>query len=135
MTALVVAARKFLGVPWRHLGRTRAGVDCIGLVLLAAREIGHDLPDPAPYERKPQGARLVDGLARHARRVADPLPGDVLVFRTGLFGGHVGIATSHRTYGGAGVLHAYATHRHVVEQPLEAELQRELVGAWRLAEG
>ena len=34
----VAAARGYVGVPWRHLGRSRTGVDCIGLVLLAARE-------------------------------------------------------------------------------------------------
>lgn len=137
MTAddLVRAARAYLGVPWRHLGRTRAGVDCIGLVILAAADVGLSLPDPAPYEREPQGARLLDGISAHARRVASVKPGDILVFRMGVYGGHVGIATTHRAYGVAGVLHAYAPRRHVVEQPMDGEMKRALVAVFRLAEG
>jgi cell wall-associated NlpC family hydrolase len=132
---LVKAARAYLGTPWRHLGRSRSGVDCIGLVLLAARDAGLELPDPAPYQREPQGARLVAGVREHALRVATPAPGDIMVFKMGVYAGHVGIFTDHRTYGGPGVLHAYAPHKHVVEQPYDAEMRRALVGAYRLAEG
>jgi cell wall-associated NlpC family hydrolase len=131
---LVKAARTYLGVPWRHLGRSRTGLDCIGLVLLAARDCGQDFPDPAPYEREPQGARLVNGLLRHGTRVAEALPGDVMVFRMGVYGGHVGIATDHATYGGPGLLHAYALRKHVVEQPMDAEFRATLVAVVRVAE-
>lgn len=132
--SFVAAGRCWLGVPWRHLGRSRAGVDCIGLVLLAAAKAGLSIPDPAPYAREPQGAALMRGVLAHGVRVADALPGDVLVFRMGLYGGHVGIATQHRTYGGPGVLHAYAPHRHVVEQPMDAELRRALLAVIRVTE-
>ncbi len=93
--AFVATAGGFVGVPWRHLGRSRTGVDCIGLVLLAAREVNVDLPDPAPYAREPQGNATVGGILSHAERVANPQPGDVLLFRMGLYGGHVGIASLH----------------------------------------
>jgi hypothetical protein len=129
---IVAAGREWLGVPWRHMGRCRAGVDCIGLVLLAARKAGWDLPDPAPYLREPQGGRLVSGVLAHGDRVAQAEPGDVLVFRLGVYGGHLGIATHHRKYGVPAVLHAYAPHKHVVEQPMDAELQRALVAVARL---
>lgn len=132
---LVAAARGWCGVPWRHLGRDRGGVDCIGLVLVAAREAGRDLPDPAPYERAPQGTRLLDGIAALCRRVAEPRPGDVLLFRMGVFGGHVGLASTHPAYGVPAVLHAYAPHRKVVEQAMDDALRAALVGAFRLMEG
>lgn len=132
---LVRAARRYLGVPWRHLGRSRAGVDCIGLVLLAARDCGRDFPDPAPYEREPQGSRLLRGLLDHGARVTEPQPGDVLVFRMGVYGGHVGIATTHPVYGGPGLLHAFALRKHVVEQPMDAELRAALVATVRVTEG
>lgn len=132
---LVKAGRKYLGVPWRHLGRSRQGVDCIGLVLLAARDCGQDFLDPAPYLRAPQGTRLLHGLLDHGARVAQPEPGDLLLFRMGLYGGHVGIATHHATYGGPGVLHAFAARRHVVEQPMDAEFRAALVAIVRVAEG
>jgi cell wall-associated NlpC family hydrolase len=132
---LVQAARGYLGVPWRHLGRSRAGVDCIGLVLLAARACGHDLPDPAPYEREPQGARLVSGLLAHGARVTQAELGDVMVFRMGVYGGHIGIATLHPVYRVPGLLHAFATRRHVVEQPIDAEFRAALVAVVRVAGG
>jgi len=134
MTAedFVNAGRGWLGVPWRHLGRTRAGVDCIGLVLAAAAKVGMQIADPAPYAREPQGAALLRGVLTHGVRVPEARPGDVLVFRMGLYGGHVAIATRHRAYGCPGVLHAYAPHRHVVEQPMEPEFQRALLAVIRL---
>jgi len=130
--AFVAAARCFVGVPWRHLGRACTGVDCIGLVLLAVREVGVDLPDPAPYAREPQGTRLLEGILGHATRVAVAAPGDVLLFRMGLYGGHVGIASDHPAWGVPACLHAYAPRRQVVEQPMDAELRAALLGAFRL---
>ena len=130
--ALVAAARGYVGVPWRHLGRSRTGVDCIGLMLLAAREAGCDLPDPAPYAREPQGTRLLEGILGHAARVTAPAPGDVLLFRMGLYGGHVGIASIHPAWGVPACIHAYAPRRQVVEQPMDTELRSALIGAFRL---
>ena len=130
--AFVAAARSFVGVPWRHLGRSRTGVDCIGLVLLAARDVDVDLPDPAPYAREPQGTRLLEGILAHAERVSEILPGDVLMFRLGLYGGHVGIASTHPAWGVPACLHAYAPRRQVVEQPMDAELRAALLGVFRL---
>ena len=130
--AFVAAARSYVGVAWRHLGRSRTGVDCIGLVLLSARDVGLDLPDPAPYAREPQGTRLLDGILAHATRVAEAAPGDVLLFRMGLYGGHVGIASVHPTWGVPACLHAYAPRRQVVEQPMDDELRTALLGAFRL---
>jgi hypothetical protein len=130
--AFVTAARGYVGVPWRHLGRSRTGVDCIGLVLLAARDVGCDLPYPAPYAREPQGTRLLEGILAHAERIASVEPGNVLLFRLGLYGGHVGIASVHPAWGVPACLHAYAPRRQVVEQPMDAELRTALIGAFRL---
>ena len=130
--AFVAAARSYVGVPWRHLGRSRTGVDCIGLLLLAAREAGWELPDPAPYAREPQGTRLLNGILAHGDRVSEVMPGDVLLFRMGLYGGHVGIASAHPAWGVPACLHAYAPRRQVVEQPMDAELRAALLGAFRL---
>jgi cell wall-associated NlpC family hydrolase len=129
---MVAEARAFLGVPWRHLGRSRAGVDCIGLVLLAAGAAGVALPDPAPYAREPQGTRLLDGILAHARRVPAAEPGDVLLFRMGLYGGHVGLACRHQVHGVPACIHAYAPHRMVAEHVMTDDLRAALIGAFRL---
>lgn len=131
MMGLDAIARGWLGVPWRHLGRARSGVDCIGLVLLCCAAAGHAIPDPAPYTREPQGARLAQGVLAHADRAAME-PGAVLVFRMGLFAGHVGIASLHPERGVPAVIHAYAPHRVVVEQPMDDALRAAFVGAYRL---
>lgn len=41
---LIDAARKFRGVPYEYGGKTATGLDCSGLVALAAREVGVMLP-------------------------------------------------------------------------------------------
>jgi cell wall-associated NlpC family hydrolase len=130
---LVQAARGYLGVPWKHLGRTRAGVDCIGLIMLAARDIGMDIADTEAYQRAPQGQRLLAGLLLYGSRVRQAEPGDVLVLRMGVYAGHVGIATMHSVYRVPGILHAYAPRRHVVEQPMDAEMTAALVAVVRVA--
>jgi hypothetical protein len=130
------AARTWLGVPWRHLGRSREGIDCIGLVLLAARECGIAAADPAPYAREPASHRLRQELARHLAEasVADPRPGDVLVFNLGLYAGHLGIAGLHPEYRVLSVIHAFAPRRRVVEERLGAEIET-LTGVFRLRAG
>lgn len=108
-------------------------MDCIGLVLLALRECGVEIPDPAPYAREPQGHRLLSGIEQHARRVVEAEPGDVLLFRLGLYGGHVGIASEHAVSGGLGVIHAFARQgERVCEQAVNDEMVAALVGAFRL---
>lgn len=134
MSAIVHCARGWVGVPWRHLGRSLAGVDCIGLVVLAHRAAGHQVPDPAPYGRDPDGAALLRGLAEAGARRVPPgqeRPGDVAVFRVdGVNGGHVGILAAQD--GVRTVIHAYAPRRRVVEEPLAHELAEALIGAWRM---
>jgi cell wall-associated NlpC family hydrolase len=132
---LDAAARAYLGTPWRHLGRSATGIDCIGLVILAARDCGITIPDPAPYAREPQGNRLAAAASEHGVRVGQAQPGDVLLFRAGLYAGHVGIAGLHPEHGIPSVIHAYAKHgRAVCEQPLAALLSGDaaLIGAYRL---
>jgi cell wall-associated NlpC family hydrolase len=130
------AARRYIGVPWRHLGRSRQGIDCIGLVLLAARECGIKADDPAPYEREPASQRLRQELAGVLDEVpiAAARPGDVLVFNLGLYAGHLGVCAEHPEYRVTSVIHAYAPRRRVVEEPLASLDAGTLTGAFRLSD-
>jgi cell wall-associated NlpC family hydrolase len=129
------AARAYLGVPWRHLGRSREGLDCIGLVLLAARDCGLAADDPAPYAREPSSHLLRQKLARYLDEVsvADPRPGNVLVFNLGIYAGHIGIASKHTDYGCLSLIHAYAPRRRVVEERLGVEIEA-MTGVYRVRE-
>lgn len=82
---LIAAARSLQGVPFRHQGRTRFGVDCIGFVLLACEEAGLDLHKvikqiPTRYGRSAE-LPLVEILSKHCVQVFKPVPGCVLFFR------------------------------------------------------
>ena len=135
MSAVVIAARALLGVPWRHMGRDARGVDCLGLCILAYRAAGFVVPDPPPYRREPQGQAIIDGLeALGARPVCagDDRDGDVLLFRVGLYAGHVGIRSTHPALRVAACIHAYLPRRKVVEEPLGLELREHYVAAYRM---
>jgi len=45
-------ARRLLGVPWVHQGRSVHGVDCIGLVVLVEIAKGREVPDRADYPQE-----------------------------------------------------------------------------------
>ncbi len=133
--AFIAAARSYLGTPWRHMGRNRAGLDCIGLVLVAAGDAGLSLPDPAPYEREPADARLVLEASQLAQRVSVPSPGDVIVFRTTRHVGHVGICAVHPLHRVPSVIHALMWHRKVLEDVYDRQMRDAFIAAFRLWEG
>ncbi len=69
----VAAAKKYLGVPYVWGGTTPKGLDCSGLVQLAYREVGVELP------------RVADDQARQGTAVPDlahAQPGDLLAFNS-----------------------------------------------------
>lgn len=129
--AFVEAARAYLGVPWHHLGRTAAGVDCVGLLLLAGRDAGLDVPNPPAYPRLPNGYDLAAACALIGRRVTvdQARDGDILLFSDAAYPGHVGIRTT--LAGAPHCLHARASRRKVVEEPLRHELAEWLRRAYR----
>jgi hypothetical protein len=52
---VVSAAREWIGVPFRHQGRTRDGVDCAGVVIKVAHALGLSSFDATGYRRLPAG--------------------------------------------------------------------------------
>lgn len=115
---IIAEARSWLGVKWRHQGRTRHGLDCAGIVVVVGRALGlHDY-DQLDYGRVPDG----ESFERHLRvalqkiAVADAGPGDVLTFRERVYQCHCGIVAADRF--GPTVIHAYVLRRAVVEEPL-----------------
>lgn len=79
--ALVESAKKYLGVPYVWGGESLAegGLDCSGLVQLAMKDIGVDVPRVARDQMK---------IGTEVPSLAQALPGDLVVTRGG---GHIGI--------------------------------------------
>lgn len=73
------------GVPWHHQGRTRAGVDCVGLIVAALAAQGVAAQVPANYHTSAVGALLthqLDASPLLARREQPDIEaGDLLAFR------------------------------------------------------
>lgn len=112
----------FVGIPFADLGRTRAGADCWGLVALVYRDmLGIALPDYQGYASAHEHAEiaaLVEGAGGSPlwRRVTEPKPCDILVFRRGPWSSHVGLVVQpgvmlHMAAGDCAKLEAYSAGR------------------------
>lgn len=92
---LIDVARSYLGVSWKHQGRSRFGVDCIGLIVLSARACGLDVPMIANYGRTPYFIQAKKELIKFCRREATMYPGSLVVYKANVV--HIAIATGPTT--------------------------------------
>ena len=91
----VAELQTWQGVPSRHQGRSRAGIDCAGLVLAGLHEQGVETDAPANYHRSAAASVLLATLAASPlleQRSGEPEAGDLLVFRIRREPQHLGIA-------------------------------------------
>jgi cell wall-associated NlpC family hydrolase len=105
----VRVARAFLGVPYQWGGKTRAGLDCSGLVQVALAACGI----AAPRDSDMQASELGDSIDP-GHDLANVQRGDFIFWK-----GHVGIVSDADA-----LLHANAFHMAVVEEPLRAAVAR-----------
>ncbi len=124
---IVAAVRACVGTRFRAQGRTPGlALDCVGVVLVAARAAGLRAIVPAAYALGGDHVDRVEAelAAAGCHPIQMPLPGDVLVAAPAIGQRHLGIVTP------AGVVHAHAGIGCVVEGPIDP--QWTLIGAWRL---
>jgi hypothetical protein len=132
--AIVAEARTWLGVPFRHQGRSRAGVDCAGLVIMVARALGLSSFDTRDYARRPDGHSLLATCRRemHETDPAAAAAGDVFCLRIVEDPEHLAIAGDYFA-GGLSLVHAYAARPHqVIEQRLDPAWRARIIAAFRL---
>jgi cell wall-associated NlpC family hydrolase len=131
MSALVLAARRYLGVRFVHRGRRPDKLDCVGLILLAYRDCGVALDAPADYGREPHLTRFQAAIeAGLGRPVGYPLQvGDVVTLRTKGHPHHLAIVTDHPE--GLGLIHASGEHGRVVEHRLDPTYLRRITHVYR----
>ena len=130
---LVAAARSYLGVKFRHRGRSRYSLDCAGLGVLAYRDCGVDLPDVKLYGRVPSEdkqelpLRIAESLGVEPAltepvRLSDLQVGDVLLIRYDLYPHHVMIVGDAPYVGALTVIHADGHHGEVIEHRLDEKI-------------
>lgn len=129
MTAddVIAAARSALGIPFRHQGRSLAGMDCAGLIVHVAATLGLDYFDQSGYARTPSNGLLEAALDSQPciERVSSMRCGDVLLMRFHGDPQHLGI------YTGENLIHAYSTIGKVCEHRLSDVWRSRIVRVYR----
>ena len=123
---IVAEARTFLGARWQHQGRTKNAIDCAGLVIKVAHNLGVTSFDETGYARRPDSYRLIELLNQHALKVkGEGRPGDILLLAFQNVSQHLAILTDK------GMIHAYAPARKVVEHGLNDEWRGRIVDIYQ----
>lgn len=138
--AFVANARTMLGRPFRHQGRTLAGMDCIGFLgLCVARTLGIGLKPRSDYGRLPAQQKLERELTAH---LGVPLalgalprefalqPAQVVTCTWYENPSHVAIVVPHPDYG-VGLIHSYLNAQKVVEHGVDAVWRSRIIGVWQ----
>lgn len=115
---IVREARSWLGTAYRHKGRSRAGLDCIGLLVVVGRELDVPHEDQQNYSDYPTAERaIVSVLGRYLELAppASPWPGSVGLFTDARLPCHCGIFSER--YGAIHLIHAMLRRRVVIEEP------------------
>lgn len=105
------AARAYVGTPFHHAGRVKGvGVDCMGLICCAGREIKYPFEDILAYSRSASGFSLVERCAEYLDEidVGAQEPGDIGLFwtdRSSKLPQHACIFTDYA--GKLGMIHAW----------------------------
>ena len=131
MNPVVEQARKWLGVKWRHQGRTEYGIDCVGLLVVVARGLGMDHTDSTDYKRYAHGSEFLKHLNESgliSQNISDVGEGSVLVLLDRAYPCHVAIQSIK--YDKPHIVHAYAPRRKVVEDVLTDQWLAKRVAAY-----
>ena len=130
---IIAAARTHLGAPFRHQGRSPAGMDCVGLLVLLARALGQPHEDVTGYTRRATGRGFLEHFHAHLVEIvpSQARPGDVLVFVETIYPCHTGILTSVAGSDTPHLIHAHALRGCVLEEPFVGEWPAKLRFAFR----
>lgn len=82
---IVEKAKEYLGVRFAHQGRSKKGLDCVGLYICVLRDLGIEFEDVAAYGRKPSAKLLLETIRKVCNEVSlDNLQaGDLLLMKYG----------------------------------------------------
>jgi cell wall-associated NlpC family hydrolase len=127
---VVAAARAYLGVPFRHQGRTPPlALDCAGLFVMVCRDLGLPVIDEQGYGRNPYKGLLEQCIERqpflHRVPRDEMREGDVLLMKFDGDPQHIAI------HAGYSMIHAYEHVGKVVEHRLAGVWRARVVSVYR----
>ena len=123
---IIKTARQYVGTPFQHLGRTERGLDCVGLIVRVAHDLGLSTFDFDAYSREPDARVFSDVLrgCKDIRRVV-PLdaaqPGDIVTIALPSYPCHLAFL-SEDSY----LIHAFRGYDKVCEHGLNASWKRRI---------
>ena len=130
---LVLHSREWMHTKFRHQGRSKYGVDCIGLFAEVAKEIGRSIPIPSNYTHHPDQKFLLSEMNRLFDKITkkEMAVGDLVLMRfmddqTRIPCRHVAIVTN------LGLLHSSAQFKKVTEHGLNDEWMAKIEHVFRL---
>jgi hypothetical protein len=138
---VIACARQFAGVRFAHQGRTAAGLDCLGLLLLTAQTLGLQVDgagvaalDVPHYGTRPDAMLLKKKLDTHLQPIekASLRTADIVLLKIDGMPQHLALITDYPMAGELGMIHAYAPARAVVEHRYDPQWQRDTYRAYRL---
>lgn len=129
--AVVLTARSWVGVPFRHQGRSRDGVDCVGLPIVIGAALGVFPPsvlatDMTNYGRLPTG-EIIERLREYrCAQLEAPRPAALIVIAWQRLAAHIAVCT------GPTMIHAYESVGRVVEHGYRGRWLRLTHSVWAL---
>lgn len=112
-------AREWIGTKWKHQGRNHNGIDCAGLIILVAKEIGvvpEDFDEKNYPRRSPHSQEFLqyfkDRLPQ--KKNNEKKPGDVVILKEPVYPCHCGILAERE--GQLTLIHAHAPRKKVLEE-------------------
>lgn len=138
---VIACARQFSGVRFMHQGRSTAGLDCLGLLIIIAQTLGLrfdesavDALDIPTYGARPDVLLLKHKLDTHLTTISlsSVREADIVVLKVDGLPQHLALITDYPIDGEWGMIHAYAPARQVVEHRYDAQWRRQTYLAYRL---
>lgn len=132
---LIKECRTYLGVPWRHQGRSRKGVDCVGFLLMALKSQNIPMLEIRGYSRNPDGIAL-KAIMDKQPSLESVLPpykiGDIVLFRIRKEPQHVALLTESNT-SELGMIHSFnGGSKQVVEHDFSEYWKQKIISVYRL---
>jgi cell wall-associated NlpC family hydrolase len=124
-------ARSYINTPFKHQGRSRNGLDCIGIIVVPLNDVGFFSYDNKNYRKYGLGGEIIEVLSKFCYEVPKPLeykPGDILMFSKNS-SQHLAIYTDKNT-----IIHAHNFVGKVVEHSLTKEWKESISKVFRYKE-